>query len=824
MKRKKEAGYGVRLGESYGIQLGQKKISKNSDFWQTLFISMLLLTIMLGANTGALGFVLGGKLKLEIVFAPVVFFLLIYGVLIWKFHFGKWLAGVFLISCALWATFRWQECRAAIDWLLNRFTVLSNQYYNVEQGMITLPEGYSEEYLKNMTGFLWNLALGWAVLEMNRNRMHFWGPAVAVSFTPVILLMFGEIPEGMTLVLYFLFYLLLIICHNTSLLTDVVSKKVQLQASLVIGGILFVLMTAGLFLERFYKPIPEVNTLKKEWNDKFDELYASRFWENFSFDLFSFTNSNKLSYSKMGQEDEVKQTKNTVVKVSLKNVNEEAYYQKPLYLKGFVGVTYKDNTWYAATDEMEEQLDEKLAGKSPLTWEYDKLENYSPEGGSSYKYYADVNVTTVNRKDPRVYAPYYMGEIDGNGDTVFNSAADGNVLNGKMQGMLYLYEPLMLGYTPEGKEEDYSAYVREHYLQLPDEKEMPEFYEKIDSTFVMDYSIGSGYVDLDDYTSSLFVPKTVDDDNSSFVQQSEDEYLDQVIQNLERMLSAYTYTKKPGRVPAGEDFVEYFLFHSRKGYCTYYASAATLILRWMGIPARYVEGYTVQAGDWGKYDYNAYSVEADVPGTRGHAWTEVYIDGFGWMPIEVTVGQLEEETTTQATTKHTADETTTQKMTTKEATSQNQQSTEVKKITPGAESNQSYVILLAALVALLIPAVLYLAIVKRRSRMLRQKKGYQSIEKVKKRLFWVLERKGCKVLWNLGKEQNVQRILKHMSLKPAEAMQMLMLLEKMYFSQTESLGKEDREALCTLAETIFYKAADSSFFIRMVLKWVWCMI
>ena len=188
MKRKKEAGYGVRLGESYGIQLGQKKISKNSDFWQTLFISMLLLTIMLGANTGALGFVLGGKLKLEIVFAPVVFFLLIYGVLIWKIHFGKWLAGVFLISCALWATFRWQECRAAIDWLLNRFTVLSNQYYNVEQGMITLPEGYSEEYLKNMTGFLWNLALGWAVLEMNRNRMHFWGPAVAVSFTPVILL------------------------------------------------------------------------------------------------------------------------------------------------------------------------------------------------------------------------------------------------------------------------------------------------------------------------------------------------------------------------------------------------------------------------------------------------------------------------------------------------------------------------------------------------------------------------------------------------------------------------------------------------------------
>lgn len=48
---------------------------------------------------------------------------------------------------------------------------------------------------------------------------------------------------------------------------------------------------------------------------------------------------------------------------------------------------------------------------------------------------------------------------------------------------------------------------------------------------------------------------------------------------------------EPGKLKNGEDFVNKFLNETKKGYCTHFASAAVLMFRYMGIPARYVEGY-----------------------------------------------------------------------------------------------------------------------------------------------------------------------------------------------------------------------------------------
>ncbi|MBD5133758.1 MAG: transglutaminase domain-containing protein [Clostridiales bacterium] len=79
--------------------------------------------------------------------------------------------------------------------------------------------------------------------------------------------------------------------------------------------------------------------------------------------------------------------------------------------------------------------------------------------------------------------------------------------------------------------------------------------------------------------------------------------------------------------PSGTDPVEYFLTESRRGYCMHFASAAVLMLREMGIPARYVSGYTAQAQPGQK---------VDVPDYNAHAWVEVYVDDCGWHPVEVT--------------------------------------------------------------------------------------------------------------------------------------------------------------------------------------------
>lgn len=125
--------------------------------------------------------------------------------------------------------------------------------------------------------------------------------------------------------------------------------------------------------------------------------------------------------------------------------------------------------------------------------------------------------------------------------------------------------------------------------------------------------------------------------------------------------SNYEYTLTPGRIPEGEQFLSYFLKENKKGYCTYFATAGAMLLRAAGVSARYVEGYVlepeeIRAGErtvitdtWEKdlKDINKGQVgvtatsngyEVVVKDTAAHAWVEVYIEGYGWMPVEFTPG------------------------------------------------------------------------------------------------------------------------------------------------------------------------------------------
>ncbi|MCM1188070.1 MAG: transglutaminase domain-containing protein [bacterium] len=88
--------------------------------------------------------------------------------------------------------------------------------------------------------------------------------------------------------------------------------------------------------------------------------------------------------------------------------------------------------------------------------------------------------------------------------------------------------------------------------------------------------------------------------------------------------------------PAGEDFVEYFLFESGRGYCAHFASAAVLILRYLGVPARYATGYSLSSDAFTENGEGGYTgVATDL---QAHAWAEVYLDGVGWLPMEMTPG------------------------------------------------------------------------------------------------------------------------------------------------------------------------------------------
>lgn len=91
----------------------------------------------------------------------------------------------------------------------------------------------------------------------------------------------------------------------------------------------------------------------------------------------------------------------------------------------------------------------------------------------------------------------------------------------------------------------------------------------------------------------------------------------------------YTYTMEPAVPPADRDFVDYFLFDGREGYCSYFASALCVLTRAVGIPARYVEGFVMPD----KPDRNGFY---HVTNQNAHAWVEVYLEGAGWITVEAT--------------------------------------------------------------------------------------------------------------------------------------------------------------------------------------------
>lgn len=142
------------------------------------------------------------------------------------------------------------------------------------------------------------------------------------------------------------------------------------------------------------------------------------------------------------------------------------------------------------------------------------------------------------------------------------------------------------------------------------------------------------------------------DNSQVFLRSSVEDKIEFVKTYLDRNTS---YSLSPGKLPKGKDFVEYFLYDNKIGYCAHYASAGTLMLRAMGIPARYVEGYAIGAGEVYKYlinqdqevttftdrgvlQYLVQEVQIEVKDYNAHAWVEVYIDGCGWIPVEFTPG------------------------------------------------------------------------------------------------------------------------------------------------------------------------------------------
>lgn len=80
------------------------------------------------------------------------------------------------------------------------------------------------------------------------------------------------------------------------------------------------------------------------------------------------------------------------------------------------------------------------------------------------------------------------------------------------------------------------------------------------------------------------------------------------------------------RVPQW-DAADAFVFEMDRGYCVHFATALAVMLRLLGVPTRFVVGYTT-----GEPDEDSWVVR----GLHSHAWVEVYFPGIGWVSVDPT--------------------------------------------------------------------------------------------------------------------------------------------------------------------------------------------
>ena len=129
--------------------------------------------------------------------------------------------------------------------------------------------------------------------------------------------------------------------------------------------------------------------------------------------------------------------------------------------------------------------------------------------------------------------------------------------------------------------------------------------------------------------------------NRQVGQENGPQTLSQICQFIRSWLEEnMVYDEQVKTLNGSTDFLQYTLERSGSGYSVHYATAATLMLRYFGVPARYVEGYYLSAEEAERYQSGQTILLTEE---HAHAWAEYYLPGVGFVPFEVTPGYIDAE-------------------------------------------------------------------------------------------------------------------------------------------------------------------------------------
>ncbi|MBO4695735.1 MAG: transglutaminase domain-containing protein [Lachnospiraceae bacterium] len=342
-----------------------------------------------------------------------------------------------------------------------------------------------------------------------------------------------------------------------------------------------------------------------------------------------------ILHGRLGEVKEVYQDFETDLKVSYVPFSSEV-----LYLRSFTGTTYFKNSW---TYHSSGAYASEMPYFEAEYWEQRYLQNADPSAFA---------VMQIRRVDPIIidetFQPYCAADMYQY--YLLKKTEEDNP-------KLFEHSPLLQTWSRLSESDSlrsYSSYL--YYPVLSEEA-----------------AVNAGQYDQErndyrDYVYSKYYLQIPEELRPVLEQICEEEGFHGTTMEIVEQIQAYfndnfVYTLAPGRTPKGRDFVQYFL-KKKKGYCTHFATTGALLLRCMGIPTCYVEGYAIDvvtAADASEilenedpdkwYDgdnfLNSASgdqvpvLEVEVSDAHAHAWVMVYLDGYGWYPVELTTAAAE---------------------------------------------------------------------------------------------------------------------------------------------------------------------------------------
>ncbi|WP_142413733.1 transglutaminase-like domain-containing protein [Hathewaya massiliensis] len=504
---------------------------------------------------------------------------------------------VFSIILYLFATFKNELFMSFISRLYENFNILSVQIYNLEK-----------TYFQNFKPLLMVvLPLVYILIFYITER--FWSNFIVI-INLIVLTMLWFINMELSLKYMDVFFKLSIfmIIFNIYFknIKNIVSKGIKYEVnytSIVCFIVILSIVVNGI---TYYLPREREGKIKKEQYvnliDKFINNESDQNEDEFNLSQVGYSDN----YKKLGGSIEI--NKKDLMKVKT---------DKPRYLKGTVKSMYDGKAWKSIENEY---MPYKKLVYLDIYKISKELENIDP-----VQYYLEEKNLEVELKDDFQSYSFFspnlakdLRTID-SGDIYYdkeqNLKLSKKIKNKYNVSFFNIKDINGIEFGEELLKKD-TGYIS--YMQYPiDKRTKPEKGKWIDTY----YYGGFDEIIKTNFSNYMSLPDNISKETHELVEKITKDAttpLEKVNNIKDYLEKNYKYSLNVSSVPENEEFLNYFLFKEKKGYCTYFATAMTVMSRIAGVPARYVEGFKM--GNRKDKD-GRYLVGSE----DAHAWCEVLV-------------------------------------------------------------------------------------------------------------------------------------------------------------------------------------------------------